>query len=282
MKYLLLISDIVGITAQNVFSKQYDLKCKNHNVFIFTAVLSLFAMLFFIVSAGGKLNFNAEFVPYSIGFGIAYGAATVGLVYAIKTGSLSISMLVMSYSLIIPTIYGIVFLKDPVHTGTYIGIILLMISLFMINMKKEDTKFSLAWIIWVIISFAGNGMCSTVQKMQQLHFDGAYKSEFMIVALAVVIVISVIVGFLQPGNKKDEFTECLKYAPMSGITNGIVNMLTMMLTAMIPNAVLFPSLSAGGIVLTFIISIAVYKEKLTKMQLVGYAAGTVSVIMLSL
>lgn len=282
MKYLLLISDIVGITAQNIVSKQYDIKCKKQNVFIFTAVLSFFAMLFFIVSAGGKLNFNAEFVPYSIGFGIAYGAATVGLVYAIKTGPLSISMLVMSYSLIIPTMYGIVFLKDPVHTGTYIGIILLMISLFMINMKKEDTKFSLAWIIWVIISFVGNGMCSTVQKMQQLHFDGAYKSEFMIVALAVVIVISITVGFFQPGNKKDEFIGCLKYAPISGIANGIVNLLTMMLTAMIPNAVLFPSLSAGGIVLTFIISIAVYKEKLTKMQLVGYAAGTVSVIMLSL
>ena len=282
MKYLLLVSDIAGITAQNIFSKQYDLKCKKQNVFIFTAVLSFFAMLFFVISSGGKLNFNAEFLLYSIGFGIAYGAATAGQVYAIKTGSLSISMLIMSYSLIIPTMYGIAFLKEPVRMSTYIGIALLMISLFMVNMKKEDAKFSLVWIMWLIISFVGNGMCSTVQKMQQLHFDGAYKSEFMIAALAVVIVISLVIGFLQPGNKKEEFVGCLKYAPISGIANGIVNLLTMVLTAVIPNAVLFPSLSAGGIVLTFIISLAIYKEKLTKMQIIGYFVGTASVIILSL
>ena len=84
MKYLLLVSDIAGITAQNIFLKQYDLKCKKQNVFIFTAVLSFFAMLFFVISSGGKLNFNAEFLLYSIGFGIAYGAATAGQVYAIK------------------------------------------------------------------------------------------------------------------------------------------------------------------------------------------------------
>ena len=99
-------------------------------------------------------------------------------------------MLIMSYSLIIPTMYGIAFLKEPVRMSTYIGIALLMISLFMVNMKKENAKFSLVWIMWLIICFVGNGMCATVQKMQQLRFDGAYKSEFMIVALAVVIIIS--------------------------------------------------------------------------------------------
>ena len=74
----------------------------------------------------------------------------------------------------------------------------------------------------------------------------------------------------------------LKTAVPNGVANGIVNLLVMVLTGAIPNAILFPSISAGGIVLSWILATFLYKEKLSRVQLAGYFIGVVSVIFLNL
>jgi N-acetylglucosamine-6-phosphate deacetylase len=45
---------------------------------------------------------------------------------------------------------------------------------------------------------------------------------------------------------------------------------------------ILPTISAGGIVLTFIIAVCVYRERLSRSQLAGYILGTVSVVLLNL
>ncbi len=283
MQYLLLITVIILTTAQNVFQKQYNIKVKNPNVFLFGGIISLTAMLFFIISSGFKLSFTTAFLPYSVAFGISYAAANIGIVYSLRFGSMAISTLVVSYSLLIPTAYGVLVLNDDLSNLAYIGIALLLISIFLLNAKKIDMKFSLKWIVCIIIAFIGNGMCSTVQKMEQLQFDGAYKSEFMIAALLISAGALLIMAALQKGqNGKKDLIECVKLAGISGIANGVVNLFVMLLTGTLPNAILFPSISGGGIVLSFIIALFIYKEKLHKMQILGYVLGVLSVILLNL
>ena len=75
---------------------------------------------------------------------------------------------------------------------------------------------------------------------------------------------------------------CLKYGVIKGFANGFMNYLVMVTSALLPNSVLFPSISAGGIVLTFICALVLYKEKLSVTQYIGYALGTASVVLLNL
>ena len=56
----------------------------------------------------------------------------------------------------------------------------------------------------------------------------------------------------------------------------------MMLTALIPTAILFPSISGGGIVLGFVLAVFAYKEKLSMLQVIGYFIGMISVILLNI
>lgn len=281
MQYFLLIMVIVLSSSQNIFQKQYNLKASKPNVFLFSTFTSLAALLFFVISSGFKLKFLAELIPYSAAFAISYSAATVGLMMAIRFGSLALTSLINSYSLIIPAMYGMIFLKEPVGVNAYAGIVLLLISLLLLNFKKENVKFSLKWVIAIIVAFVGNGMCSTTQKIQQLHFSGEYKSEFMIIALFIAALIQFIFAFREGGIKR-EITSCAKLAMPNGIFNGIVNLLVMILTGLLPNAILFPSISAGGIILSCLIALLIYKEKLTRIQAVGYLLGIVSVILLNL
>lgn len=283
MSYLLLGVIVFVLLIEQILSKQYNLHAKRYNVILFTAVGCFFELLFFLFNGMGQLNFQKELFPYALALAVAFGLASVAVVLAIKTGPLSITMLVYSYSLLIPTFYGIFFLHEPVNNALFLGLLALAVALYLINRNKnESMKFHPMWIVYIFLAFLGNGMCSTVQKMQQIRFSGAYKNELMVIALVIVTLVLSVIGLCQNGNKTEMLKDCVRYAPLKGICNGIINFLVMTVSASLPNAVLFPSISAGSIVLTFICSMTIYHERLSKSQLVGYVLGVISVILLNI
>ena len=82
--------------------------------------------------------------------------------------------------------------------------------------------------------------------------------------------------------EKTDINKSFMPAAGCGIANGIVNLLVMVLTGALPSVILYPSIAAGGIVIGYVVSVLVYKEKLTFMQNIGYIIGTVSVVLLNL
>ncbi len=282
MNIFYLSSIILGVSAQNIFKRQYTDKTNGKGIWIFSGLVSLFAMLFFVCTSK-NLNFNISFLPYSIGFAAAFGTTTLFSVLAVSCGSLSLTSLFISYSLMLPTFYGLIFLKDPVSIGLIPGIILLIISLILTNKPNKKSKISFKWLIFVLLAFVGNGMCSTVQKMQQVKFNGAYKNEFMILALAfVTLSLFVFALFKEKSEIKTYAKAGWLLALLSGLINGMVNLFVMILSNRMLTSLMFPLISAGGIIITYLISKFFYKEKLTKTQFIGFLIGIASVIFLNI
>lgn len=283
MKYLLLCVAAAGVTFQNFMSKQFNTRAKIINPYFYSAMVAFFAMTFFLISSGGKLYFIKETLPYSVAFGILYGITAFSTVKAMKYGPISLTALAISISLVIPTLYGMIVLKEPIGILKHIGIILLVLALVLINIKKnDDMKLSFKWAAFTIACFLGNGFATTLQKIQQMAFDGGYKSEYMIVALAIVCILFFVLGLGKQGDKKKAICECVKYAAPAGIANGMASFLVMVLTAMLPTAILFPSISAVNMSLTFVLALVVFREKLSKTQTFGYIVGIISVVLLNM
>lgn len=282
MKYIFLLVVVLLIAFQNFISKQYSMKGTAFNVWIFSGITTFGAFCFFVANAGFRIEYVPAVLPYSLLFAVCFGTATVGCTMAMKSGMFSLSTLANSYSLVIPTLFGILFLNDNIMMTGYIGIIFLFISIYLLNKKKESFRFSFSWLFWIVVTFLGDGFCSTVQKIQQLHFDGMYKNALMIYALAVLTVGFLTAGFATSKNLKKELPQAMGYGLIRGLGNGVSNYLVMVLTGILPNAILFPLISAGGIVVSFVLAVFFYRERLTKMQTLGYMIGTVSVILLNL
>lgn len=282
MNAVLLISIILGVSAQNIIKKPYTQKSGGKGAFIFGSLSSFAAMLFFVVTSGG-FAWEPGLIPYALGFALSYGTSTVFSVLATASGSLSLTALIVSFSLMIPTFYGLIFLNDPISVGLIPGLLLLAVSLVLINKRTESVKITRKWLIFVFLAFIGNGMCSTVQKMQQVAYNGKYKNEFMIIALASVVIGLLIASLI---TERKEIVRCAKcgwyFALGCGIMNGIVNLFVMLLSARMPVSLMFPLVSAGGIVITYLVSRFIYKEILTKTQLVGFVLGTASVVLLNI
>ena len=280
---LLLSASAIGISAQGIIKKYYNGKVGGRGVFLFTSVSVLFSCLIFVITSGGNLDFRAEVIPYSLGFAVSYGAAALVGFLAIKYGPLSITSLITSYSLVIPTFFGLIFLGEEVGFTFWIGFALLIVSLFLINSRGGEIRITPLWVVFVILAFLGNGICSAVQAAEQRAFSGGYKSEFMITAL---LCVSATILLLSLFTERGDAAFCLKRGThlmaMCGCANGLVNLFIMLLVSSMSAALMYPIISAGGIVLSWGVSRFLYKEKLTLGQNIALVLGICSVIFMNI
>ena len=278
----LLFLTAVGISLQATLKKYYTHKgCQG--VFIFTATAAASACLFFILTSGFKLDFTKEVLPYSIGFGVSYCLAVVTSFLAVKIGSLSLTSLITSYSLIVPTFYGLIFLDEAASVTFFVGFAILLVSLFLINSKRDGKTVSLPWMIVVLISFVGNGVCSTFQNVQQKKFDGMYKNELMIIALGGVALVLFTMALLKERRDVLPSLRGGAHAMVAcGLANGTVNLMVMLLAVRMNASLMFPIISGGGIVLSWSVSKFIYKEKLTKYQNAALVLGIIAVVLMNL
>ena len=279
MNILYLVAIVLGMSAQDITKKVFNQK--SSAVYLFTAVTTLFALLFFVATAG-PMEWTFRLLPYSLAFAASYGLATVCSVIAFSCGSLSLTTLIISAGSQF-RFQRLIFLHEPIGVGFIPGLILLIISLVLINKRSESVPITPKWIISLALAFIGNGACSITQKVQQTAFEGAYKNEFMILALAFVILALVIMSFKAERPQMAHSLRCGWWLSLiCGIMNGMVNLFVMILSGRMAVSIMFPIISAGGIIVTSLIAMTVYRERLSRRQLVGLCLGIVTVVLLNL
>lgn len=279
---LLLVIALLSGSLQSIWRKDFNKKVNDKGNYTFLFVICLSALLFFIVTSK-EFIFNAKVLPYSLLFGSVYLMSTIAGYIAITSGPLFFTSLISSFSLLIPTFYGIIFLQDKIKPLFLPGFLLTIIATLLIIQKgKEEKKVSLKWILCVVINYISGGMCSVSQKMQQLAFDGAYKNEFMIFALIFVCIMLSFFIIKERKEIKQTIIPCLLYGIPCGVSNGISNLFVIMLTSMLATSILFPTLSAGQIIFSYIVSRLYYKETLTRKQFVGSILATLAIVLLNI
>ena len=287
MNYFLLFLTALFIVFQKVIQDRYNAKCRS-GVFLFSGMISFFAMCFFM-AVNRNWVWSSELIIPAVSFGLSYAAATVFVVLAIKCGSLAKTTLITSYSLLVPAFAGLIILREPLGIPMLAGMILLVLSLWLTNHRKKtaDTpqeKISLKWLVFVLLGFVGNGMCSTVQKLAP-HYLGADVNLTLstIAALGLSTVVLIAASFL---TKETDLKTTLRVGgPLSlfcGLFNGAVNYLAIYLNQFIPASVMFPVLSAGELILIVPYSLLVRRERFNAKQWAGFAVGVVSVVLLNL
>ncbi len=291
MAYFLMVVCVITSTIQSPFKKLYQNKTPK-GTFLFTALIQFTAACFFAGAClfGGGFSYEWGLLPYSLLFAFATSTCCITSVTSLRYGSLALTSLFSSYSLMLPTLYGFIRFKNPVFVSQLIGIALLLVSLYLTNMGKKDASEEAKkekgnfkkWLPLVIIMALTNGMCAITQTEQQHQFGGAYKNEFMVVALLVSFAVLLIVGMLKErGDVKTVVRLGAFPAVLTGAANGVTNLLVMVVTATIAASIFFPVISGGGMVLAYIISVTLFKEKFTTGQKIGILLGVASLVFLN-
>ena len=286
MQYLILLLLLITLSSQNILTKNYFVKAKSTSPYIFSGFSVLFSLSYFTITGASSFDFSqiSKLLPYSLSFAVTYGLAVISSKASIGCGPLSLSTLFSSYSLMIPTFWGIFVSGDKVTLLSIGGITLLILSIILVNLKKEDSRITPKWIFFVVLGLVSNGICTLIQRLQQENFKGTYKSEFMVIALAIVAFFMLTVFITADAKRKSILSDRQLYlnAGLTGLANGFTNHMTMLLVAYLSSSVMYPTISAGSIVISTLAAIFIYREKLSKMKIAGFVIGTVSVILLNI
>ena len=244
MNYVLLLCVVAGCSAQSVIQKQFNkyyLNVEKAN-YLYNFFMTFFAFLCFAVIFAISPMVNPSSLPYSIGFAITICISIIFNFLAIKEGPLALTSLVVSFSLLIPTFYGVFFCDEKLSVLGIIGIVLLIISLILVNdYSKIDNKITKKYLLYLLLAALGNGFCSTFQKMHQMKFDGNFGGFFMFVAMFSVATFNFVMLLKnKPQNENGIFQKGSVLASATGICNGIVNYLMVVLVTKLQSFILFP------------------------------------------
>lgn len=285
MTLVLTLICIFTASIQSVLRREYSKYSEDGELFNF--LQSLVSLGVFAASGlmrGLDFPSSPEIYLYSLGFAISYITAITAALYALACGPFGTTSLIISYSTVLPTIYGLLFLGEPLRVTNALGIACFLISLWLTRSDRSDAdkniKGGSKWLILVCAAFVGNGFCSIVQKAEQNALGSGYSDEFMICALmAVTLVLGVAAVF------RKHQTICRKavlYPLLCGAANGLTNLLVLTIIAFAAISVFFPMISAGQLLASLTFAAFLYREKLSRRMYPAAALGLASLVLLNI
>ncbi|MBQ7643331.1 MAG: EamA family transporter [Clostridia bacterium] len=287
MPVLLIVLSRIVNQFESIFIKKYNSK-HTEGGFIFTAIVSLVSGLFFLaadlVSDASGLTFTLPVVGYAVAAGVSFALASILTYVALGCGSFVLSRLVLSYGILITIGQGLV-MGESVSLWGWTGIGLVVLSLFFVKGNNNDDKVSVTakWVVTIGLSVVFAGVFGILQRYQQVKFSHAYDNEFMLLTLVIAAAILFVIGIIINGK---DMGCILKngslYAVGAGLSNGATNFLTLFVYTLAPMSFVAPMNAGTGIIISFIISKIIFKEKFSLLQYIGVVLGGVALVLFQL
>lgn len=284
--YILIVLFTLINLGESVIVRTYGRKHGSGGL-ILSAITSLFASVFFLVTDKGGFHAPTEMIWLAVINACLIGAGFYGTFAAYQNGPYGLTRLVSGFYLLFTIFYGIVFLKESTTVMTYIGIAMVIAAMVLINYKKSDEKSekrgSLKWLFWVLASTVANGFIGIITRYQQIRFEDACSNEFQFVSFLGGFVLLALIGLVVD---KDKLGRVIKtgslYGFGAGILNGAKNFLTLVIYLYLPLSIVSPLKMGLSLVGSFAVAFLMYKEKYTKKQLLGVAIGAAAIIILTI
>ena len=289
MQYFYLIASIFCLASAKILGSLFSRKNKDrtgtttiYNFFLTASVFVCWLILF--LSDG---TYDLSVLPYALLFALCYTVCNIGVINALKVGSVMLTSLFGQLSLICVSIWGFFFWSAPFTWLVGIGLVLTAIALWLClynGKNQENTKINFKWIRYIILLVLGNAGCSIVQRTQQLHFDGKYGNFLMMVATGLSMLFCLALYLRSDRRDTKAIARSSWYFPvLSGILNALLNLFVIfMATSTLSPSLIYPVLAIGTLIVITVASLVVFKEKMRWWQWLGVLLGIIATGILSL
>lgn len=254
---------------------------------LYNILVPIFGSLGWLVLWAFDFSFEIKVLPYSILYGLSYCCFTIGMLGALKAGSTSITALVKQVALVGVSIWGFVFWNTPFTLTSAIGIILIVVSLALCLITKEPgaaSKNTFKWFFFAALITVGNAGCAIIQRYQQMAFDYQYKNMFMFFGVFFTSLVCFLLALKEDKrNWGTAFKTSWRFPALTGLSSAASNVFILLLVKhQMSPVIIYPGIAVGGLMITTIISLLFFREKLRRMQWYGLAVGAAALVLINL
>lgn len=244
----------------------------------------------FLTTKSNVTPLNAPEQPWFY-FALGLGLVFIGSLFVIAetTAKLGISVAQVAnrMSVVIPISLAILFYGDSLTALKIIGIVLAIIAVYLVSHKQNsDTPQQKNWWLFPLIIFICSGIIdSTINYAQRNLLNDTNFDAFLSTIFSTAFLFGMIVLLYQLIIKKEKFQ--FKSIP-AGIILGVINYGTMFFiikalnSKILEPSALFPINNLSILTLSTIISVIVFKEKLSKKNWLGIALSLMAILILGL
>lgn len=290
MIYLLLtiLANVAIFMAFRSFSK-YDIKTfpaiiTNYGVCVITGV-----MYTGYSQVTQDLDTSANWFYLSIALGFVFVGTFYLMARTTQLRGVSVASVASKMSLAIPVVFSLLILKlgtNDLDIWNYTGIALAFIAIILVSKKKVNPlttrqPLTLKYIALPLAVFLLGGVIDTSLNYANHHFvTEATEAIFPIFIFGFAFIIGLIAALVQgvKFRRKDI---------LGGIYLGVPNYFSIYfqlkaLSAFDNNgAILYPSLNIGIIIISTLAAVILFKEKLSKINMIGVGLAVVVILLLS-
>lgn len=278
----------------SIFGKVYSKKSLGKTImaFVSSAISALFSALV-LFCWDGLGNVSTFTLLLGILFGVIVATQGVMSLKAVECGPMSYTAVIVSFSTLVSALSGVAFFGESISVWQIIGIAFMLTSfVFAVEKDAEKRKASWRWLIFCLIAFC---CCGGVGLMQKIHQSSEYKGELNAFLVIAFITACLLMTTLSVVTSKKEKVSILArkddgkidwvaiLIPVClGIMAAVNHKLNLYLSGVMPSAVFFPIVNGGGLVLTTLSAVVLFRERLSGRQWIGVGLGIASVIFLCL
>lgn len=285
MNILLYLAIVTGSVSQSAAAKYF--RRGGGGTTAFNLLKSLAALGLFAVLCVAGCTFHADSALYGAVYGVSLCLSMYAGYRALCLGPMALTGLLVSFSVTIPVLYGLLCCGEAMTLYKWLGFPLFAAALVLSGLPprgegKEAGKAHRSWLFYVGLTFVCNGACSVLQKAHQIRYPGAYCTEFMLSAMLVCCLLCGVLAAIRHkqfclGGGRGALS-----AGLSGVFNAVANYCTIRLAAAEDAAFLFPAVSVGTICLSLLCGRVLFGERVRLPQLLSCLLGLIAILLLKI
>lgn len=209
--------------------------------------------------------------------GVLYLVSFVVFQYNVKRNGMVLSSVFMKLGLLVPLAVSIVFFKEVPTVLQLIGVVVAIAAIVLINLSPVgDGK--IGGFCLVLLLLLGGG-AEAMSKVFEEIGDSAHASQFLLYTFAAALILCIGLLFLK---KQKVGKNEIVYGILVGIPNFFSAKFVLRALSGVPAVIAYPTCSVGTILLVSLAGVAVFRERLGKLQWVAVGAILVTLIMLNI
>lgn len=287
---VLVVLAVTKVTLQGASSRRF-IRGTADSVLFNAQLFAVIALIFAIVF---PKDLFTSWHGWVLAAASALGTFVFQVTYALalQCGPVSLSVLIVNFNVLLTTGFSIVWFGEAVYLSHMIGILLLVSSMCLSIKKETGTKrFNVKWLILLVLALVGTASGTIItQVFTKTVSSGAEQNNFFVVVVYSIASLLAFgwyfIGTVGKKGKKCSYgfwnPRVWLFVLLIGADLGIFQLLYIFGISCIDGAFLFPTFSGMQSVAMALVGIVLFKDKLSKRQIVGVILGISCVVMMNM
>ncbi|MBQ9299633.1 MAG: EamA family transporter [Clostridia bacterium] len=226
------------------------------------------------------LPINADRFSFSLGLGgvsgILYLSSFILLQWNVRKNGVILSSMFMKLGVMVPTLMAIFIFREVPQLSQVIGLVIALGAILLINLEKGSGK-AASGIGLVLLLLTGGGTDATSKVYEELG-AAPLKNHFLLYTFFAAFLLCLAVCLVK---KQKLRGSDLGFGLLIGIPNYCSARFLLLSLADVPAVIAYPTYSVASIVLVTLAGVALFREKLSRRQMLSMALIFAALILLN-